>query len=611
MNSTLTERNVYAGTPNTTRGEPTHIYSDPTGATDNIVYASGRVAVIRSISAPLSARVFSQHTAPVTAAAFNRDASLVASADANGTVRLWDPATLVQKGEFHAVNGAVSDLSFDHTGKFVAVASDSRGGFARVFKVPSGGNGGLCQGHTKRAVTCDISSAKPGAVATGSEDMSVGLYKGPPVREIDSPTFLRHHTGFVNHLRFSPDGSLLATASSDRTVSILDVSTTQGTVKLEGHTASVTGVCWSDDGTKLLTSANDKTTKLWAVSDGTCLSTISYGNNVMDMQVGCTISRKGGEIVSASLRSEILVTDMDADKPKLTLRGHSKQVVDMTVVAEKIYSADYSGLMVAWDVDIGSADINFNGKGPTTSVCSIAANDEVVANVGLDGKIFITPTTTLTYDKPITVKGGGVGIAVPSGSSSTFSAIMVNETRLVAVDPAGASLVAELKFDNGETGCSVAVSSDGSLIAVGMEVAGGSGELRFYTLNGSSFTAAGEKIRMPSPPNRIAFSPDDNLIAVGEKSRRVKMYNATTRLTVTGGGLVHTARVDGICFSPDGTMVASGGMDGSVAVWPVDSEDEPIRLKTAHRNGVTGIAYSSSSCIVTSGGDSCIRTWNL
>ncbi|CDF77526.1 unnamed protein product [Chondrus crispus] len=331
----------------------------------------------------------------------------------------------------------------------------------------------------------------------------------------------------------------------------------------------------------------------------------------MDMQVGCTLLPKTDEIVSVSLRSEILITNQSADKPKLVLRGHSKQIVGMAAVANKLYSADYSGLMVAWDNDVGPSDLHFNGKGPANAVCALDANDKIVANVGQDGKIFITPTSTLTFDKPLTVKGGGVGITVPRSSSAPFSAVMINETRMVAVDPQGKSIAAELKLENSHTGCCVAVTSDGSLIAVGIEISGGSGELQFFTFNRSSFSPAGEAIRMPSPPNRIAFSPDKEFIAVGEKSRRVKIYNATTRASVTGGGNVHTARVDAICFSQDGKRIASGGLDGSVAVWPVNSEDEPAKLKTAHRNGVTGIAFSSAGCIVTAGGDSCLRSWTL
>lgn len=606
MENTLTLQHQYVGVPTTVRGEATRIASDPSGNSSLIAYASGRVAVVRSLHNPLDARVFSQHSAPVTCAAFSPDGKLVASADEHGFVRIWNAQTTSQTAEMHATASAIRDVAFSPDAKFLVIAGDSRGAFAKVLKLPTGGSAGVCNGHTKKGLACDVIN---GCVATGGEDMSVGLFKGPPVREIDIPTFLRHHNGFVNAVRFSPSGQYLAVASSDRTFSVIHVNSKQLACTVAEHAGSVTGIVWLDD-TNLMTSSNDKTTKFWSVPDGKCLRTVTFGNEVMDMQVGCTYSKKGGETVSISLRPQLNIVDASQDTVSKIFRGHSKQIIGISAVGNTLFTADYSGHMVAWEVGVGSALLNFSGKGPASSVCAISANEERVATIGLDGKIFLTPVSTLKYNKPITVKGGGVDIAVPVGPTSLYSAVMVNETRLVSVNAEGSAVSAELKFGNGETGTSVAVNCDG-LIAVGFEMSGGSGELRFYTLNDGKLVDAGERMRMPSPPNKLAFSPDGEYIAVGEKSRRVKIYNATTRETVTGGGFGHTARVDAISFSHDGSQVASGGLDGSVAVWPVNSEDDPVRLKTAHRSGVTGIAFVSDTCIATSGGDSCVRTWKM
>lgn len=606
MADTLTLQDVYVGVPTTVRGEATRIASDPSGNSSLIAYASGRVAVVRSLDNPLDARVFSKHSAPVTCTCFSPDGTLVASADEHGFLRIWNAQTTSQTTEMQVTASAIRDVAFSPDAKFLVIAGDSRGAFAKVVKVPSGGSAGVCNGHTKKGLACDVIK---GCIATGSEDMSVGLFKGPPIREFDTPKFLRHHNGFVNAVRFSPSGQYLAVASSDRTFTVVDVNSNEVACTVTEHAGSVTGVVWLDDN-NLMTSSNDKTNKFWSIPDGKCLRTINFGKEVMDMQVGCTYSKKGGETVSVSLRPQINIIDAGQDAVSKIFRGHSKQIIGVAAVGNKLFTADYSGLMVAWQVGAGGAPLNFSGKGPASSVCAISANEEVVANVGLDGKIFITPLSTLKYKKPVVVKGGGVDIAVPICPTSSYSAIVVNETRLVSVDAEGAAITAELKFGNGETGTSVAVNPDG-LIAVGFEISGGSGELRFYTLNDSKLVGAGEPMRMPSPPNKLAFSPDGEYIAVGEKSRRVKIYNATTRETVTGGGFGHTARVDAISFSHDGSLVASGGLDGSVAVWPVNSEDDPVRLKTAHRAGVTGIAFVSDNCIVTSGGDSCVRTWNM
>lgn len=603
----LNLRHLYVGVPNTKRGEPSHFSIDPTGQTDNIVFPSGRVCVLRSLSDPLKARVFSSHASPVTSACFSPDAKFVASGDDSGVIRIWLPDTAIQKSEFGIFPGPVRDIAFSTDSKFLIACGECRGAFVKIVKVPTGSPAGAIKGHSKSAIACDM---KGGTIASASEDMSIGICSGPPVRELQNPKFLRHHQAFVNDVRFSPSATLLAAASSDRTVSIIDVSSMKPVHTLSGHSGSVTGVSWISD-TRLLTSSNDKTVKEWNIPDETCLNTYKFGSDVMDMQVAVGYSSLSSEIVSVSLRPGINICMTGSSAPSRILRGHCKQIIGLAVVGHKFYTADYSGLMVAWELDVGQAADHFNGKGPATSVCALAANHDVVATVGQDGKIFVTPVDSLTYRKPVAVKGGGVDIAVAHSSSPDFSAVMVNETRLVAINSVADAISAELKFSSSDTGCAVTISPDASLIAVGVETSGGAGELRFYTLSASSFTQAGDTIKLLSAPNKLAFSPDGDRVAVGEKSRRVKIFDCSKREIITGGGVSHTARVDAICFSPDGNFVASGGMDGSVAVWPVDSDKDPVKMVGAHRNGVTGIAFSTPECIVTSGGDSCVRSWNV
>lgn len=612
MSLSLEAKDVYCGVPISSRGEVTHISADPSGSTDSIAFASGRVAVVRSTTKPLECTVFNLHANPVTSVRFSPDGTSVASGDECGFLRIWDRKTLKQSMDEQVMSGPIRDIAFAPDSKFLIICGEARGAYAKAIKVPSGANAGICTGHTKRVIGCDVSPVKPGVVATASEDMASGLYKGPPVREMDIPKYLKHHKGFVNDARFSPDGSLLALASSDRTISLINPESGDVVRVLEGHEGSVTGVTWTPDGKFLYTSGNDKTNRKYNVESGECLSVVSHGKKeVMDMQIGCAYCINTSSLVSVSLRGDINVLEDGRDAPSRVLRGHSKQIVGVAVVGPKAYSADYSGLVIGWDVGVGPADKPFNGKGPTTSVCAIAANDSVVANVGQDGKIYVTPTGSLTFPKPLTVKGGGVGIAVPTNSSASVACVMVNESRLVAVSPAGDAIIAEFDFPRGETGTCVAISPDASQIAVGVEISGGSGELRVATLKNSSLSFEEKPARMSSAPNALAFSPDGSKIAVGEKSRKVKIYDSSTRSSVTGGGVSHTARVDAVAFDPSGTRVASGGMDGAIVVWTLDSDDDPKKVLAAHRGGVTGLGFSDASTLLSAGSDSCLRTWTV
>ena len=77
---------------------------------------------------------------------------------------------------------------------------------------------------------------------------------------------LRGHTDPVNSVAWSPDGTKLASGSSDRSIRIWNVKTAESITILRGHTNSVLSVAWrSPDGTKLTSGSTDKSIRIWDV----------------------------------------------------------------------------------------------------------------------------------------------------------------------------------------------------------------------------------------------------------------------------------------------------------------------------------------------------------
>jgi WD40 repeat protein len=82
------------------------------------------------------------------------------------------------------------------------------------------------------------------------------------------------HTGDVQSVAFSPDGTLLASSSADNTIQLRLAHNGLPLRTLEGHTDMIKSVAFAPDGSKIASGSADNTVKLWAVESGTLLRTL-------------------------------------------------------------------------------------------------------------------------------------------------------------------------------------------------------------------------------------------------------------------------------------------------------------------------------------------------
>ena len=106
----------------------------------------------------------------------------------------------------------------------------------------------------------------------------------------------------------------------------------------------------------------------------------------------------------------------------------------------------------------------------------------------------------------------------------------------------------------------------------------------------------------------IAYSPDEQLIAMASLDDNVSLWNTTTGKhiqTLTG----HRGYVLCIAFSPDGHTIATGSNDQTIKLWDVATGKHKWTL-TEHKSDVKSIAFSPDNKTLASAGKHSILLWD-
>ena len=123
----------------------------------------------------------------------------------------------------------------------------------------------------------EIAFSPDGRLLAVASSIGVYLYAAADLREVrflptDSP---------VPSVAFSPDGRALASASDDRTIRLWDAASGALLRTLAGHTSWVRSVAFSPDGRLLASGSEDNTIRLWDAASGQLLRALEGHTNTV------------------------------------------------------------------------------------------------------------------------------------------------------------------------------------------------------------------------------------------------------------------------------------------------------------------------------------------
>jgi WD40 repeat protein len=536
------------------------------------------------------------HAFAVHSVAVSPSGELIASAGADGTVKLWRMSDGALLRTLTGHEGDVNGVAFSPNGSLVASAGAD--GTVRVWRVQDGQlQHTLTHGG---GIALSVAFAPNGQLlASGGEDGTVKLWRvstGALERTIPA------HDLWVSSVAFSPSGGVLASASADGTVKLWQVANGQPVGDIQAHALWVTHIAFSPDGQLLASAGEDGTVKLWRVSDRQLVRTLSYSDAAP--VYGVAFSADGSQLAAGGGANYIRVWRVSDGTLQRTLTGHTAQVVSVVFAPSSplLVSGGADSAIRVWQADTGALLRTLTGHTAQVASVAFAPNRNLLASGSGDTTVRLWRATDGGLERILRAHDFGVtSVAFSTDGQLLASGSEDGTVKLWRTVDGG--LARTLSAQAGAV-ASVAFSPSGQLLAT----AGDDGTVKLWRV------ADGVLLRAISAHAGyvacVAFSPDGSLLATAGEDGAVKLWRMEDwglERTLTG----HTAPVTAVAFSPNGRLIASGSADASVRLWYV-SNGLQVATLIGHSDTVYAIAFSRDGGLLASGGgDGLINLWRI
>ncbi len=316
------------------------------------------------------------------------------------------------------------------------------------------------------------------------------------------------HSGSVNSVAISPDGQTVVSVSDDETIKIWQLSTGEELRTLTGHSKSVNSVAISPDGQTVVSGSSDKTIKIWQLSTGQELRTLEGDGSVLSLAIS-----PDGQILVSSSHTVVSVRSV------VNYNSESHTVV---------MGNDYNTInkVKIWQLSTGVELRTLTGHSGSVSSLAISPDGQTVVSGSDDKTIKIWDLST------------GQELRTLTGAGWVLS---------LAISPDG-QILASSDTVMGSMGCLFDTTIKIWQLSTGVE-------LRTLTVDFELDIIS------------LAISPDGQTLVIGGDAT-ITIWDLSTGQelgTLTG----HSDSVNSVAISPDGQTLVSGSGDGTINIWRV------------------------------------------
>lgn len=549
---------------------------------------------------------FKGHSTPVISVAVTSNGKIGATGSKDKTIKLWDLDLYQEIGTLIGHLSSVNALIFIPNSKYLLSCSNDF--TVRLWDHNEKKELWVFRGHTDAVVGLSVNS--DGSLAfSGSFDFTVRVWNlNLRTEEVRIEGF----RGVLTSLTLTPNGKNAIVGYSDGIVHVHNWSFLYAEGKqysviqqryewvAEGHTGGINSVAVSDDGSFFVSGSEDALVKVWSMKRWREEFTLEGHSGPVTCVV---VSANNRLILSASYDKSVRVWDIEERKEKCTFMGHAAAVMCITLSPnlKSILTGSADKTLKVWTLQKRREFYTYTEHSATVYSIAITNDSSLLISVSGDECINVWDPIRNTHIKCIK----GINSKIYAVAACSYKRYFVTGSENRDVTLWNLDDFKQICTLSGHTYgvSSLAINIDGKYIVSGSK----DRTIRLWDFNEQKqiFAYVGHTDFITS----VDISENGNFIVSGSLDRSVKVWS-TIDHSLYATFLGHNEAVNGVKISSDCQRVLSGSDDCIIRIWNVIDKKEELSFLNPFK--VTAVTLNTDGNYAVAGLENGnIFIWNI